>query len=165
MKKTIAFTALAGLLCVSVLAANPEFASFTSLYTGVVTKFIGNSGTNTVLEVVYEPVAGAITPFKLSEVTAMVDTGSGATNTPVQVYRVWQYTIDQHQVVVSTNFHGDVITNSWPTTPLVYNQTNLVYDSSADTLPVSAYFTVGDKVLADFDSVTNVILRIIGTAD
>jgi len=145
------------ILCLVAMAAfaAPQFGLFDARYSGAVASFIANSGTNTSVEVLYE---GEI-PFRLFEVVA---TTNGVA-TDVAVSRIWYLEVQTTETEVSTNMFGTVSTNNiqvW-TRSL---QTNEVYDSTSDTLPVASYFIQTDVFVADFGAVTNVALRVLGTA-
>jgi len=149
---------LAGILTVSVFAAGePTFGKFLKGTSGAVVSFVGGSGTNTSIEVVYD---GDI-PFRLAEVTATVDGTDVGTTT---VSRVWQYSRESRKLVIETNFFGQVETNGYVQTSEIVTPTNTIYTSGTDTLPGTKHFVYGDKMVIDFGSETNVIVRVMGTA-
>jgi hypothetical protein len=149
---------LSGILTASVFAAGePTFGKFRQSYSGAVVSFVGTSGTNTAIEVVYD----GDTPFRLADVSATVGGEAVGTTT---VYRVWQFHRDSYKVVVSTNFFGTAETNSYMQTSEIETITNTVYSSTTDTLPGTTHFIAGDKMVLDFGTQTNVIVRILGTA-
>jgi hypothetical protein len=157
MKKFILIAGVAAVTTALALAEGPVFGKFRQSYSGAVVSFIGGSGTNTAIEVVYD----GDTPFRLAEVTATVDGVAVGTTT---VSRVWQFHRDAYKVVVSTNFFGTVETNKYVQTDAVVVVTNQVYSSATDTLPGSRHFVGGDLMVVDFGEQTNVIVRILGTA-
>ena len=151
---------LAGLLAVSAFADNasiPTFGKFRLSYSGAVVSFVGASGTNSAIEVVYD---GDI-PFRLADVSATVAGEAAGTTT---VYRVWQFHRDAYKVVVSTNFFGTIETNSYVQTSEIETITNTVYTSTSGTLPGSMHFMAGDKMVMDFGTQTGAVVRVLGTA-
>jgi len=157
MKKAFAVLAVILATAILALAEGPVFGKFRQSYSGAVVSFVGGSGTNTAIEIVHD----GDTPFRLSEVTATVDGEAVGTTT---VSRVWQFHRDARKVVVSTNFFGTVETNSYMQSEAVAVVTNQVYSSATDTLPGSKHFVSGDLMIVDFGEQTNVIARILGTA-
>jgi len=140
MTKTLSIlAALAVVFCGALLAA-PQ-------------RFMAALGTNTVVEFDVDRA------FQLVDVTATVD---GVETNGVVVSRIWVY--DQFVIYdkVVTNFFGTVETNSTPAGPITHEITNEVYDASSDTLPTPYLFLV-DEVVQVTASVTNAIIRIVGS--
>lgn len=129
---------------------------FKNTYTGVVMSYVTGLGTNSVVEFDYT----SYVPCRLSEVNATTN----GTETAVTVSRIWVYQRAQYDSVVSTNF-GQVETNDYFAGYVSQEITNLVYDSSSDTLPVAGYFQYGDVVQVTTGSETGAVVRIIGTAN
>jgi len=157
MKKYILIAAAVAVTSALALAQTPVFGKFRLSYSGAVVSYVGASGTNTAIEVVYD---GDI-PFRLAEVSATVNGAAAGTTT---VYRVWQFHRDAYKVVVSTNFFGTVETNSYAQTSEIETITNTVYVSTTGTLPGSAHFVAGDKMVIDFNTQTGAVARVLGTA-
>lgn len=157
--KRIVFTAaavVAALACAVLYAADiPVFGEFRFSNTGPVVSFVAGTGTNSVLNVPYD---GEL-PFKLGEVTATVD--SVAVDT-AKVSRVWSYARRTTTPVVTTNFFGQVETNSYDTGFVAVAQTNKVYDSSATPAFGQGWFLPGDVMQIDLDGTTGAVVRIIG---
>ncbi len=144
--------AICGALATAVIAA-PQFAKFRS-HSGAVASYLSHSGTNSTIEVEWDYDI----PFRLAEVTAT--TNGIATDVTINRIRYYESAVAGTEVV--TNFHGLVLTNSVNT----YTRTiltNEVYDSTSDTLPDNQYFLNRDILQADFGSVTNVTLQVVGT--
>lgn len=152
----------ASLIAVFLLAATSVFADGSkqrSPYSGVLFTYMGGSGTNSVIEI---DNSTNVVPWQLTD----VDCTTNGVATAVKIYRVWAWNRPIIDTVVSTNFFGTVVTNV--ANFVGYRQTmitNEVYDSSTDTLPIRKYFLDGDIVRVDFQSETNAIIRIIGTAE
>jgi hypothetical protein len=157
MKKYILIAAAVAVTSALALAQTPVFGKFRLSYSGAVVSYVGASGTNTAIEVIYD---GDI-PFRLADVSATVNGAAAGTAT---VYRVWQFHRDAYKVVVSTNLFGTVETNSYMQTSEIESITNTVYTSTSDTLPGTAHFISGDKMIVDFNTQTGVVVRILGTA-
>jgi hypothetical protein len=157
MRKThllITFIVLAILnLAYAVPAVVPTFGIHRQQYTGVVATYQAHSGTNTSLEVVY---TGDI-PWRLSDVTS-----SAGTTT---VYRVWNYERPIYKVVVSTNFFGNVETNSYFSGAQTITSTNQMYTSTSPSLPSSHRMIQHDMLLLDFGTDTGVVVRVVGTVE
>ena len=157
MKKFILIAAAVAATSVLALAQTPVFGKFRLSYSGAVVSYVGASGTNTAIEVVYD---GDV-PFRLADVSATVDGAAVGTTT---VYRVWQFHRDAYTVDVATNLFGMVETNSYMQTSEIETITNTIYTSSTDTLPGTAHFIAGDKMVIDFGVQTGAVVRVIGTA-
>ena len=151
-----AFLVVCLLLAVGSAYSAPEFSKHLNRYVGAVISYVVNSGAETSVDIVYD---GEV-PFRLFEVSASV----GGVETNVTVSRVWNYVRDYEISEVITNLFGTVITNSYPSGTIVSAQTNVIYDSTSDTLPSTGFFLKGEKLLADFGSTTNVVLRLVGTS-
>ena len=154
MRKLAYLLSVLAILTVGVLA-DPAISQFRNRSVGAVVSFVDNSGTNAFIEVVYE---GDV-PFRLFESVATTNRIA----TACTVDRIWYYESNVESDDVSTNLFGQVLTNT--TVTLTRSaQTNRVYDSPSDTLPVAYYFNQNDILRASFGSVTNVLYRMLGTA-
>jgi len=160
MKKkfSIIIVALAvGLIAIAEpILTKPVANYFKNTYTGVVMAYVTGLGTNTTVEFDYT----SYVPCRLSEVNA---TTNGA-ETAVTVSRIWVYQRAQYDSTITTNF-GLVETNDYFAGYVTQEITNLVYDSSSDTLPVAGYFQYGDVVQVKTGTETGAVVRIIGTAN
>jgi hypothetical protein len=155
MKK---FTITASILLLCAIAysiAEPRANYFRNTFNGVVMAYIAGLGTNSVAE--FDYVSNV--PCRLSEVNATV----GGTEVDVTVSRIWVYHRENWSEIIITNF-GYAVTNRQMTGYTTEEITNLVYDSTSDTLPVSGYFQMGDVVQISTGSATGAVVRIIGTA-
>ena len=150
---------IASLLLVTAVLFAGEPAVYKNPWTGVVMAYTANSFTNSTLEVGSETNA-TIVPYRISEVTATTN----GTDTAVKLYRIETFEVSYKLQEVTTNFWGTVATNTADYGSKVTYITNEVYDSASDTLPVASWFLPKDILLADFDSVTNVQFRVVGTA-
>ena len=150
-----AFLVVGLMLAAATASAVPEFAKHLNRYVGAVISYVVNTGAETSVDIVYDGVV----PFRLTDVTATVD--GVATN--VVIKRVFNYVRDYEITEVITNFYGNLETNVYPSGTVRFPVTNTVYDSTSDTLPVTAYFLSGEKLLAEVDD-TNTIVRIVGTS-
>ena len=150
---------IASLLLVTAVLFAGEPAVYKNPWTGVVMAYTANSFTNSTLEVGSETNA-TIVPYRISDVTATTNSVA----TAVKLYRIETFEVSYKLQEVTTNFWGTVETNTADYGTKVNYITNEVYDSASDTLPVASWFLPKDILLADFDSVTNVQLRVVGTA-
>ena len=139
--------AICGVLTAAGIAA-PQFGFFR--HSGAVASYVGNSGTNSSIEVEFT----SDLPGRLFEVVAQTN----GVATAVTVDRLWTYEDKVTSTEVVTNFHGIVLTNNVVTFTR-NTQTNRIYDSSSDTLPVAFYALNRDILIFDFGSATNVYLR------
>ena len=148
------------LVVTAALAVEP--AVHKNRYTGVVLSHVSNSGTNSVIELgsSTNTASAQLVPYRLSNLSA---TTNGVA-TAVKAYRVWNYSRDYKISEVTTNFFGDAETNTVYYGALANYQTNLIYDSASDTLPVSEWVLDGEILRLDFQSVTGVTCRVVGTA-
>jgi len=142
--------------CLSLFAGEPGV--YKNIWNGVTMGYTANSGTNSVLEVGATNIVAV--PYRLSEVTAT--TNGVATET--KIYRVEAFGRERYVDEVYTNFASEVETNTIDYGTTYTYSTNLVYDSTSSTLPVASWFLPKDILRADFQSVTNVQFRVIGTA-
>ena len=155
--KRIAFTIAAVVAACAVLHAAdvPVFGEFRFSNTGPVVSFVAGTGTNSVLNVPYD---GEL-PFRLSEVTATVDSVAVGT---AKVNRVWSYVRRSTTEETVTNFFGQVETAVYDTGFVTQTQTNKVYDSSATPAFGQGWFLPGDVMQIDLDGTTGAVVRIIG---
>ena len=138
-KKLSIFAVLSIIVC-GVLHAAPQ-------------RFMAALGTNTVVEFDVDRA------FQLVDVTATTN-GVAA---DVTVRRIW---VSESYVVydkVETNLWGTVETNSVVAGPITEEVTNTVYDSTSDTLPTPYVFLTDEVIQADFGSVTNGVIRMVGS--
>lgn len=156
MKKFI----LIGLMiatCIVVIAEQPKPAFFANSYSGAIMAYIANLGTNSVIEYDYTYAV----PSLLAEVTA---TTNGVA-TDVIVSRVWNYSREKVETVVSTNLFGNAETNIYNAGFELVEMTNELYDSTSDTLPTPHYFLQGDVVRITTGSVTGATIRVMGKSN
>jgi hypothetical protein len=156
MKKGTLLISLLAALPLAVLAA-PRFGEIVNRNVGVVASYVARSGTNTTIQVLYDRQSA----FRLAEVTATVNGSS----TSVNVHRVWAYTGRRTETKVETSFFGSTVTNVYDAGTEVIQTTNLLYNSATGTLPSSGYVLPGEALHLDFGDQTNVLVRIVGTAN
>ena len=153
------FIASLFLVTASLFAGEP--AVYKNPWNGVVMAYTANSYTNSTLEVGIETNAIAtIVPYRISDVTATTN----STDIDFKLYRVETFEVYYKLQEVTTNFWGTVETNTADYGTKVTYLTNEVYNSTSSTLPVASWFLPRDILLADFDGVTNVQFRAVGTA-
>lgn len=157
MRKYLLFLSL---IATAVIAVEP--AVHKNRYVGVVLSYVSNSGTNSVIELgsSTNTASATLVPYRLSNLSA---TTNGVA-TAVKAYRVWNYSRDYKISEVTTNFFGNPETNTVHYGDLSSYQTNLIYDSASDTLPVSEWILDGEILRLDFQSVTGVTCRVVGTS-
>ena len=116
-------------------------------------RFMAALGTNTVVE------------FDVDRAFQLVDATATTNGVAVDftVNRIW---VSESYVVydkVETNLWGTIETNSVVAGPITEEVTNTVYDSTSDTLPTPYVFLTDEVIQVDFDTVTNGVVRIVGS--
>ena len=116
-------------------------------------RFMAALGTNSVVE------------FDVDRAFQLVDATATTNGVAVDftVNRIW---VMESYVIydkVETNFWGTVETNSITAGPILEEITNTVYDSTSDTLPTPYIFLKDEVIQTDFNSVTNGVIRLVGS--
>lgn len=116
-------------------------------------RFMAALGTNSVVE------------FDVDRAFQLVDATATTNGVAVDftVNRIW---VMESYVIydkVETNLWGTVETNSITAGPILEEITNTVYDSTSDTLPTPYIFLKDEVIQTDFNSVTNGVIRLVGS--